>query len=61
MDATDTQEISIKFKQEIFEFVQQVPFLRFALKLIKAYPNADKNLNMECFASRIINHDLHEI
>jgi hypothetical protein len=43
----------IKWRELNFNLQQEIPLLRFGFKLIRAYPRADRNLNIECFKDEI--------
>jgi hypothetical protein len=43
----------IKWRELSFNLHQEIPLLRFLFKLIRAYPRADRNLNIECFKGEI--------
>lgn len=38
--------------------MKQIPLLRFGLKIMEAYPNSDRNLNMQTFENKLLKQEL---
>jgi hypothetical protein len=51
-----SKDVSIvKWSQMAHHLLHEIPLFRFLLKIASAYPNADRNLNLEAFENRILN------
>ena len=40
--------------------IHEIPLLRFLLKIAEAYPNADRNLNLEAFNNKVLNQEMED-
>lgn len=40
--------------------LQEVPILRFGLKVLDAYPNADRNFNIQTYTNRVIHQNIDQ-
>lgn len=49
---------SIEWRRLNFNLFAEVPLLKFVVKLLAAYPRADRNFNLECFQGEVIVTDL---
>lgn len=40
------------------QLIYEIPLMKLLLKIMKAYPNADRNLNLEAFENRVLEQKL---
>ena len=53
----DTEK-TVRYSRISHHLIHEIPLFRFILKIADAYPNADRNLNLEAFDNKILNQEM---
>ena len=49
---------TVRYSRISHHLIHEIPLFRFILKIADAYPNADRNLNLEAFENTILNQEM---
>jgi len=57
-NSTSQVPITVQWSQISHHLIQEIPLFRFLNKISHAYPNADRNLNLEAFKEKLISQEI---